>query len=76
MKEKSKRVVVTGLGIITSIGETISSFEKSLFAGTCGIGPISLFDTQGFSTQTAIDGNARRAGTRTTTRFSLCLANS
>lgn len=52
-KKNSKRVVVTGLGIITSIGENLSSFEKALFAGKCGIGNISLFDTQGFPTQTA-----------------------
>ena len=49
----SKRVVVTGLGIVTAIGESISSFREGLFSGKCGIGPISLFDTKGFPCQVA-----------------------
>jgi len=49
----SKRVVITGLGIITSIGDSIPSFEQAMFNGKCGIGPISVFDTRGFQTQTA-----------------------
>lgn len=44
----SKRVAVTGLGIITAIGESISTFREGLFNGECGVGPISLFDTTGF----------------------------
>ncbi|MCJ7771596.1 MAG: beta-ketoacyl-[acyl-carrier-protein] synthase family protein, partial [Desulfobacterales bacterium] len=52
-KEDSKRVVITGIGIITSIGESVPAFEEALFAGWCGIDRISLFDTQGFPTRTA-----------------------
>ncbi|MBE9569104.1 MAG: beta-ketoacyl-[acyl-carrier-protein] synthase family protein, partial [Proteobacteria bacterium] len=48
-----KRVVVTGLGIITAIGESIPTFQKALFNGECGIGPVSLFDTTGFPCQVA-----------------------
>ena len=51
VKENSKRVVITGLGIITSIGDTVPSFEQALFEGTCGIDTVTLFDTQGFPTQ-------------------------
>jgi len=47
-KDISRRVAITGLGIITSIGESIPEFRKALFAGECGIGPVSLFDTSGF----------------------------
>ena len=53
IKENSKRVVITGLGVMTSIGDTVPSFEKALFEGRCGIGPVSLFDTKGFHTRTA-----------------------
>ncbi|RLB26335.1 MAG: beta-ketoacyl-[acyl-carrier-protein] synthase family protein, partial [Deltaproteobacteria bacterium] len=49
----AKRVVVTGLGIITAIGESITSFKEGLFNGKCGIGPISLFDTKDFPCQLA-----------------------
>jgi 3-oxoacyl-[acyl-carrier-protein] synthase II len=76
MKENSKRVVITGLGVITSIGDTVPSFEKALFEGRCGIGPISLFDTQGFPTQTAaqINGNDLKTDfqTRDIKRASRC----
>ncbi len=44
----SRRVAITGLGIITSISESVPEFRKGLFAGECGIGPVSLFDTSGF----------------------------
>lgn len=53
IKEDSKRVVITALGIITSTGETVDGFEQGLFGGKCGIGPVSLFDTQGFPTRIA-----------------------
>ena len=43
------RVAITGLGIITSVGETVPEFRTGIFTGECGIGPISLFDTTGFS---------------------------
>jgi 3-oxoacyl-[acyl-carrier-protein] synthase II len=37
------------MGIITSIGASLPEFEQSLFQGRCGIGPVTLFDTTGFS---------------------------
>jgi 3-oxoacyl-[acyl-carrier-protein] synthase II len=49
----SKRVAVTGLGIITAIGESIPTFREALFNGKCGIGRVSLFDTTGFPCQVA-----------------------
>ena len=47
------RVAITGLGIITSVGETVPEFRQGIFSGQCGIGPVSLFDTTGFSCHTA-----------------------
>jgi len=35
-----KRVVITGLGCVTPIGSTVSTFGESLFAGRSGISPI------------------------------------
>lgn len=52
-KKASIRVAVTGLGIITAVGESLSDFEKGIFNGQCGIGPVSLFDTTGFVSQSA-----------------------
>ena len=40
-----KRVVITGLGIISSIGIGVEHFWNSLLQGKSGIRPITLFDT-------------------------------
>jgi nodulation protein E len=40
-----RRVVVTGIGVLSSIGNTVAQFEKSLRAGRPGIGPITQADT-------------------------------
>ena len=50
---RKNRVVITGLGIITSIGETVTAFKDGLKQGNCGIRPISVFDTTGFGCQSA-----------------------
>jgi 3-oxoacyl-[acyl-carrier-protein] synthase II len=42
---KSKRVVITGLGIFCSTGKNVEEFSRSLKEGKTGIGPITLFDT-------------------------------
>lgn len=39
-----KRVVVTGLGAITPLGNTVAEYWEGLIAGRNGIGPITLFD--------------------------------
>ncbi len=40
-----RRVVVTGMGCVTPVGNDVASFWESLKAGKCGIGPITHFDT-------------------------------
>ncbi|MEO8430753.1 MAG: beta-ketoacyl-[acyl-carrier-protein] synthase family protein [Acidobacteriota bacterium] len=50
---KPRRVVVTGLGAVTSIGTNLPDFWNNLLAGQCGIRPFSLFDPAGYRTQTA-----------------------
>ena len=42
---KSKRVVITGMGIFCSIGENVEEFNQSLKESKTGIRPITLFDT-------------------------------
>jgi 3-oxoacyl-[acyl-carrier-protein] synthase II len=41
----SNRVVVTGLGVVSPVGNTVQSFWDSLIAGRSGIEKITLFDT-------------------------------
>ncbi len=50
-----KRVVITGMGIISPIGNDISSFWNSLTAGVCGIGPITAFDTAKYKVKLAAE---------------------
>ncbi|MBV8280413.1 MAG: hypothetical protein JO170_34835, partial [Verrucomicrobia bacterium] len=48
-----RRVVVTGLGLITPIGNNIKTFWENLVAGKNGIRKISLFDASIFDCQIA-----------------------
>ncbi len=43
-----RRVVVTGLGIVSPVGSTIDSAWASVLAGKSGIGPITRFDVSAF----------------------------
>ncbi|MSU48569.1 MAG: beta-ketoacyl-[acyl-carrier-protein] synthase II [Opitutus sp.] len=47
----SRRVVVTGLGVVTSIGHDVASFWASLVAGRGGVHRITLFDPSAFACQ-------------------------
>lgn len=48
-----RRVVVTGLGAITPIGNNVEDFWKGIKEGTCGIDEITLFDTSDFKAKLA-----------------------
>ena len=50
-----KRVVVTGLGAMTPIGNTAQEFWQNLLAGKSGAAPITLFDVTEFKTQFACE---------------------
>src|ERR1017187_1967580 len=53
LMSKPRRVVVTGLGAVTSIGTNVGDFWSALLEGRCGIRPFALFDPSGYRTQTA-----------------------
>ena len=40
-----RRVVITGLGAVTPIGNTVEEFWNGVHKGACGIGTITKFDT-------------------------------
>jgi len=40
-----RRVVITGLGALTPVGNTVEEFWSALTQGKSGIGPITKFDT-------------------------------
>ena len=50
-----RRVVVTGLGALTPIGNTLSEYWEGLLSGTSGAAPITYFDPTLFKTQFACE---------------------
>ncbi|MGC3959155.1 MAG: beta-ketoacyl-ACP synthase II [Verrucomicrobiota bacterium] len=50
---QDRRVVVTGLGVVTPLGNDVETFWKRLIAGECGIDRITAFDPTGYDTQVA-----------------------
>ena len=50
-----RRVVVTGLGALTPIGNTLPDYWEGLLSGTSGAVPITYFDASHFKTQFACE---------------------
>lgn len=48
MSENKRRVVVTGMGAVTPLGNNVQETWDNLVAGKNGIGPITLFDTSAY----------------------------
>ncbi|MBZ9537899.1 beta-ketoacyl-ACP synthase II [Modicisalibacter tunisiensis] len=46
-----RRVVVTGLGLVTPVGNSVEESWSNILAGKSGIAPIEHFDTSGFNTR-------------------------
>jgi len=52
---KLKRVVVTGMGALTPIGNTVAEYWNGLVNGVSGAGPITRFDAEKFKTRFACE---------------------
>lgn len=50
-----RRVAVTGLGVVSPVGNSVKEFWSSLTAGTCGIGFITKFDTTDYKVKVAAE---------------------
>lgn len=48
---KGTRIAITGIGLVTPVGNDRESTWKALLAGRTGAGPITTFDASGFSTR-------------------------
>jgi len=49
----ARRVVVTGMGILSPVGNTLDAAWEALLAGRSGTGPITRFDAEGFASRIA-----------------------
>ncbi len=54
-RDRARRVVVTGLGIVSPIGSTVDDVWDSLVLGRSGTGPITRFDPDGLDTRIAAE---------------------
>ena len=54
-RNKMKRVVITGLGAITPIGNNVEEFWNGIKEGKCGIDEIKAFDTSNFKVKLAAE---------------------
>ena len=52
---EKRRVVVTGLGTVNPLGNTVAESWAAAKAGQCGIAPITQFDTAGFKCKLAAE---------------------
>lgn len=50
-----KRVVVTGLGVLSPVGHTVDAFWQAVLDGASGAGPITRFDTSDYTTRIAAE---------------------
>jgi 3-oxoacyl-[acyl-carrier-protein] synthase II len=46
-----RRVVITGMGLVSPVGNDLDTFWNNLLAGHCGIGPVTRFDTTHFDSK-------------------------
>ena len=53
MTARQRRVVVTGLGIVSPVGIGVATAWDSITNGRSGIGPITRFDASAFNTRIA-----------------------
>src|SRR5438477_8963158 len=50
-----RKVVITGLGVVSPLGNDLDTFWTGLIAGKCGVGKITAFDASKFDTQIAAE---------------------
>jgi 3-oxoacyl-[acyl-carrier-protein] synthase II len=51
----SRRIVVTGIGLTTALGADRQTSWRRLLDGECGIGPATVFDTEGYRSRVAAE---------------------
>ncbi len=55
MSATPRRVAITGIGLVTPVGNDVATTWEALLAGHSGVAPVTLFDASGFSTRIAAE---------------------
>ena len=55
MTPQRRRVAITGVGLVTPVGNDVATTWRALLHGKSGVAPITLFDASGFSTRIAAE---------------------
>lgn len=50
-----RRVVITGLGVVSPVGNNVNDMWEAIKAGTCGIGEVTQFDIEGHKVKMAAE---------------------
>lgn len=50
-----RRVVITGMGVISPVGNNVPAFREALLQGRCGEGPVTSFNTSDFPVKRAFE---------------------
>jgi 3-oxoacyl-[acyl-carrier-protein] synthase II len=61
-----RRVAITGIGLVTSLGLSRDENWTNLLNGTCGVGEVTVFPTEGFRSRVAAEVSYDRLKTRLT----------
>ncbi len=64
----ARRVVITGIGLVTALGVTREENWTNLVNGMCGVGDVTVFRTEGFRSRVAAEVPYDRFATRLTPR--------
>jgi len=66
-----KRVVITGLGAVTPLGNTRDEFWRRLIAGESGVGPVTAYDVEsaGLKRSAIIPASSSPAASAASSRF-------
>jgi 3-oxoacyl-[acyl-carrier-protein] synthase II len=59
-----RRVAITGIGLVTPLGNDAATFRDRLLAGESGVGPITLFDPATLPTRIAAEARLERPALR------------
>ena len=60
----TRRIAITGIGLVTALGVTREESWRRLVGGECGIRPLTVFDSEGYRSRVAAEVDAQAVGSQ------------